>query len=328
MVFWESDTKAKAPPAHRAQQPAHPDREILERLAFESLREQRRSRRWGIFFKSLFAVYLIALFVLFRSDGVSPPAGAHTAMVDVDGVIAPQGDAAADRVVSGLRAAFEARAAKGVILRINSPGGSPVQSSYINQEIHRLRAHHPDKPIYAVVTDICASGGYYVAAAADKIYANESSIVGSIGVLMNGFGFVETLEKLGVERRLMTAGKFKGMLDPFSPLDPRMQQHAQALLDEVHTEFINAVKAGRGDRLAQDEQIFSGLIWTGREAKELGLIDDFGSPGYVAREVIGEKKIIDYTPQEDLFQKFADRIGVAIAKAMRVQALIDRFELR
>ena len=328
MVFWESDTKDTAPPPRRAQAPTSPERDILERLAFESLREQRRSRRWGIFFKSLFALYLIALLFVFKSDGVSPPTGAHTALVDVDGIIAVQGDANADRVVGGLRAAFEARGAKGVILRINSPGGSPVQSSYINQEILRLRSRHPEKPVYAVVTDICASGGYYVAAAADKIYANESSIVGSIGVLMNGFGFVETLEKLGVERRLMTAGKFKGMLDPFSPLDPQMQQHAQMLLDGVHEEFINAVKSGRGDRLAQDEKIFSGLIWTGREAKELGLIDDFGSPGYVAREIIGEKKIVDYTPQEDLFQKFADRIGVAIAKTIRLEALVDRLEMR
>ena len=328
MVFWESDTKDEAPKSRRTREHASPERDILERLAFESLREQRRSRRWGIFFKSLFALYLIALLFVFRYDGVSAPTGAHTALVDLDGIIAAQGDANADRMVSGLRAAFEARSAKGVILRINSPGGSPVQSSYINQEIGRLRARYPDKPLYAVVADICASGGYYVAAAADKIFANESSIVGSIGVLMNGFGFVETLDKLGVERRLMTAGDFKGMLDPFSPVDPDAQQHAQTMLNRVHEEFINAVKTGRGDRLADDERIFSGLIWTGREAKKLGLIDEFGSAGFVAREVVGEKKIVDYTPHEDLLEKFAGSIGVAIAKAIRLEALIHRPEMR
>ncbi len=328
MVFWESDTNDKPRPGPREEGHRGPEYAVLERLAFESLKEQRRSRRWGIFFKSLFAIYLFALLFAFKSDGVTPSVGAHTALVDLDGIIAAQSDANADRVVGGLRAAFEAEDAKGVILRINSPGGSPVQSSYIHQEINRLRSSHPDKPLYAVVIDVCASGGYYVAAAADKIYANESSIVGSIGVLMNGFGFVETLEKLGIERRLMTAGEHKGMLDPFSPLDSQAERHAQDLLDRVHAEFITAVKSGRGDRLAQNEEIFSGLIWTGREAKQLGLIDDFGSAGFVAREIVGEKKIVDYTPREDFFQKFADRIGVAIAKTLRLEQITGGLEIR
>lgn len=329
MVFWESENGEKKwrKPARRAAADVGTDRDVLERLAFESLREQRRSRRWGIFFKSLFFAYLLALLLMFRSDVVSPSPGSHTALVDLDGIIAA-GDLDADRVVGGLRAAFKASGAKAVILRINSPGGSPVQASYINQEITRLRKQYPAKPLYAVVSDVCASGGYYVAVAADKIYANQSSIVGSIGVLMNGFGFVEAMQKLGIERRLLTAGKYKGILDPFSPLDDVAQEHAQELLDRVHQQFIDTVKAGRGERLADNDAIFSGLFWTGTEAKQLGLIDDFGSAGYVAREIVGEKKIVDYTLKDDLFQKFADRIGVAVARTLRMQAIWNQLEFR
>lgn len=296
--------------------PANSERDILERLAFESLREQRRARRWSIFFKAFFAVYLIVILVMISGEEVSPSAGDHTALVELDGVIEANGEVSADTVVTALRSAFDAKQAKGVILRINSPGGSPVQSDYINREIHRLRKLHPKKPLYAVVTDVAASGGYYVAAAADKIYANESSIVGSIGVLMNGFGFVETMKKLGVERRLLTAGKYKGMLDPFSPVKPVEQGHAQQLLEQVHEQFIEAVKSGRGDRLVDNEDLYSGLFWTGLQAKELGLVDDFGSASYVAREVIGEKKIVDYTVEPNFFDRFAKQLGVGVGTVL------------
>ena len=286
----------------------------LERLAGEMLREQRRARRWGIFFKLFFATYLVALLVLLQTDGAGPGSGAHTALVELQGVIGPGQDTDADTVVGGLRAAFAQRGVKGVILRANSPGGSPVQSAYINDEIVRLRSKYPDTPLYVVISDVCASGCYYAAAAADRIYASRGSIVGSIGVLMDNFGFVDAIGKLGIERRLMTAGKNKGLLDPFSPLNPEDAAHMQGLLDRVHRQFIQVVKAGRGNRLADDEEIFSGLFWTGEEAKKLGLVDGFGSAGYVAREIIQAEEIVDYTPGQDLLERFADRIGAAIAR--------------
>jgi len=292
---------------------AESERDILQQLAFESLRERKRARRWSIFFKSFFAIYfLLLLLVLVRSDGVTPVGGEHTALVDMDGVIEANGNISADTVVSGLRSAFEAKQSKGVILRINSPGGSPVQADYINQEILRLRKEYPNKPLYSVVTDVAASGGYYVAAASEKIYANRSSIVGSIGVLMDGFGFVDTMKKVGVERRLLTAGKYKGMLDPFSPLKPVEKGYAQSLLEQVHEQFIDAVKTGRGDRLVDNEDLFTGLFWTGTQAKELGLIDEFGSASYVAREVFGAKKIVDYTVKPNFLDRFAEQLGVGM----------------
>ena len=255
-------------------------------------------------------------------------AGEHTALVELEGVIALEGDTDADRVVKGLREAFEAEQARGIILRINSPGGSPVQAGYINDEIQRLRAKHPGKPLYAVITDICASGGYYVAVAADRIYADKASIVGSIGVLMDGFGFVEAMKKVGVERRLITAGKFKGMLDPFSPLNPVVRGHAEEILEQVHDQFIDVVKSGRGERLVDNDDLFSGLFWTGEEAKKLGLVDELGSAGYVAREVIGVEEIVDYTPSHSLLDRFAERIGVAIARTVSLQSLTQRWQLR
>ncbi len=308
--------------------PPDPDRAVLERLAFETLREQRRARRWSVFFKSFFALYLVGILFLFNFDEVGPPTGAHTALVDLDGVIASDGDVDADRIVGGLRAAFEADGAKGVILRINSPGGSPVQAAYINDEIKRLRGKYPDKPLYAVVSDLCASGGYYVAVAADRIYASPSSIVGSIGVRMDSFGLVGAMEKLGVERRLLTAGRHKGMLDPFLPVDPEERAHVLRLLEQVHEQFIKAVKDGRGDRLRGDEAVFSGLFWTGEEAKQLGLIDEFGSAGQVAREVIGERKIVDYTPHRNFLDRFAERIGVAVARTLSVETFTNLVRLR
>jgi protease-4 len=224
--------------------------------------------------------------------------GQHTALVELSGVIADDSDAEADLVAGGLRAAFEDEGTVGVILRINSPGGSPVQSRYIYDEIRRLRGLHPDIPLYAVIVDVGASGGYYVAAAADRIYAAESSLVGSIGVRMDGFGLVEAIDKLGIERRLLTAGEDKGMLDPFLPVDETQQAHVQGLLEEIHRQFIDAVRDGRGDRLKDDPKIFSGLIWTGEQGVELGLVDAIASSGQVARDVIGAEKIVNFTPKK------------------------------
>lgn len=290
------------------------ERETIVNLAQAGLKEQRRARRWGIFFKLLgFAYVTLFLFSLIAPQlaGLSPTSQ-HTALVELAGVIADGEEASADNVVSGLRAAFENDNSAAVILRINSPGGSPVQASYINREIKRLRELHQDKPIYAVVTDICASGGVFAAVAADKIYADKASIVGSIGVRMDGFGFVDAIEKLGVERRLMTAGDHKGLLDPFQPENEFEKQHIQTLLDEIHQQFIDVVMDGRGDKLAKDKNMFSGLFWTGEQALELGLVDGFGSASYVAREVVGVEEMKDYTFRDDVFQRFAKQLGAAI----------------
>jgi protease-4 len=282
------------------------------------LKEQRRARRWGIFFKFLLVLYLVGILLLY-SPSMKLEQGAedsHTALVELKGVIAPDKEGSADNVISGLRAAFESENAKGVILRINSPGGSPVQAGYINDEIRRLRKKHPDMPLYAVVSDVCASGGYYTAVAADKIYADKASIVGSIGVRMDGFGFVEAMDKLGIERRLLTAGEHKGFLDPFQPVKERDVEHVQELLHDIHTQFINVVKAGRGDKLKDDPAIFSGFIWTGEQAVDLGLVDELGSSSYVAREVIGAETIVDYTREEDLLEKFSKRLGTALGRGL------------
>jgi protease-4 len=255
------------------------ERDLVNRLAFAALKEQRRARRWGIFFKFLLFVYLLGILFLYTpSIELQPGAGDdHTALVELKGVIAPDKEGSADNVVSGLRSAFESDHAKGVILRINSPGGSPVQAGYINDEIRRLRKEHPDTPLYAVVADVCASGGYYAAVAADKIFADKASIVGSIGVRMDGFGFVEAMDKLGVERRLLTAGEHKGFLDPFQPVKEGDVEHVQALLNDIHTQFIQVVRTGRGDKLKDDPNLFSGFVWTGEQAVDLGLIDELGS---------------------------------------------------
>ncbi len=291
------------------------EREAIVNLAQAGLKEQRRARKWGIFFKLLgFAYVSIFLITLLAPHFSNFSAKAkHTALVELAGVIADGEEASADNIVSGLRAAFENNNSAAVILRINSPGGSPVQASYINREITRLREMHPEKPIYAVVTDICASGGVFAAVATDKIYADKASIVGSIGVRMDGFGFVDAMEKLGVERRLMTAGEHKGLLDPFQPENEFEKQHVQSLLDEIHQQFIDVVVEGRGDKLAKDKNMFSGLFWTGEQALELGLVDGFGSASYVAREVVGIEDIQDYTFREDVFQRFAKRLGTAMA---------------
>jgi len=297
------------------------DDDILGRLAFATLNEQRRSRRWGIFFKSLGFLYLFLLLFMFMGDfDAGEPTGSHTALVDLEGIIDGVTGVSAEQINTSLRAAFKNPEAAGVILRINSPGGSPVQSGEIFDEIRRLRREHPETPLYTVVGDICASGGYYVAAASDGIYANRASIVGSIGVLMNGFGFVGTLDKLGVERRLYTAGENKGFLDPFSPEQSEQVRHLNTLLEDVHQQFIEAVKEGRGERLKDEKAIFSGLVWTGEVGVELGLVDGLGSADYVAREVIGVERIVDYTARPDYLERFFERFGAIIMKLLTEQS--------
>jgi protease-4 len=240
----------------------------------------------------------------------------HTALVELKGVISDKSEASADTVIEGLRNAFEDENTAGVILRANSPGGSPVQSGYIYKEIKRLRELHPDTPLYAVVTDVCASGCYYVVSAADDIYVDEASIIGSIGVRMDSFGFVETMEKLGVERRLYTAGESKGFLDPFTPAKSDEVEHVKLLLDSIHRQFITAVQQGRGERLHENDKLFTGLVWTGEEGIPMGLADEIGSSSYVAREVIGVEEIVEFTEKPDFFKRLSDRIGVAMVKAM------------
>lgn len=316
----DSDTeKTAAPQAGADSAPPSKtwERDVINRLVFAGINEQRRTRRWSIFFKSLLFLYLFIILLMYLPENIEESiSGRHTALVDLQGVIADDAEASADNIIGGLRAAFKDKNTAGVILRINSPGGSPVQSGYINDEIKRLRANHPKIPLYAVVTDMCASGGYYVAVAADKIYADKASLIGSIGVLMDGFGFVGTLDKLGVERRLITAGEHKGFLDPFSPTDPVAVQHMQNLLTVVHQQFIDTVKKGRGTRLKESPELFSGLVWTGEQGIKLGLIDALGSSGYVAREVIGAPNVVDYTPRENYLDRLTGRFGVTLTHSV------------
>jgi protease-4 len=290
----------------------------MEKLAGAALKEQRRARRWGIFFKLLGFAYLTMLLLLVLDwrgqDGFA--SGKHTALVDVVGVIDPKGDASADRITESLQNAFKNKNTQGVILRINSPGGSPVQAGIIYDEIRRLRGIYPNVPMYAVVEDICASGGYYIAAAADRIYVDKASIIGSIGVIMDGWGFTGTMEKLGVERRALTSGENKAFLDPFSPVDEKQKRHAQSMLDEIHKQFIDVVRKGRGKRLKESSDIFSGLLWTGARSVELGLSDGFGSVDFVAREVIKAEDVLDYTKKQDFTERFAKRFGAAMAGAL------------
>tara|TARA_B110000879_G_scaffold76128_1_gene106109 strand:- start:6975 stop:7913 length:939 start_codon:yes stop_codon:yes gene_type:complete len=296
------------------------ERQALERIASAGLIEQRRSRRWGIFFKTLgflyFSLFLIGIFAIDGGDYGASSTQPHSAMVRLDGIIAEGQSASADQINQALRNAFANEFSKAIIIKINSPGGSPVQSAQINKEIRRLKARHPEKKVYAVVDDICASGGLYVAVAADLIYADESSIVGSIGVRMDGFGFVDAMAKLGVERRLLTAGEHKAMLDPFAPVDSFEKNHLQGLLDSIHEEFIAVVKAGRGDRLVADADLFSGLFWSGRGALELGLIDGLASADEVARNLIEAEDIIDYSIKPSVLDQFAGRVGAALAASL------------
>jgi protease IV len=300
------------------------ERDLLTKLATAALKEQRRARLWGIFFKLLTFAYITFILIWaldWKGRGDMTGGKKHTAMIEVNGVISPGSDASAERINSALQAAFKDKNTQGVVVRINSPGGSPVQAQTIYDEMRRLRQKYPDTPLYAVVEDVCASGGYFVAVGADRIYVAKSSIVGSIGVLMNGFGFTGLMDKLGVERRLITAGDNKGMLDPFSPLDEKDLKHARQMVDDIHQQFIGVVREGRGQRLKETPDMFSGLIWTGQKSVDLGLADAFGSLEFVAREVIKAEEIVDYTQKESVVEKFAKRFGAGAAAALAEAAL-------
>jgi len=308
------------------------EKDTVKALAWEGVKEQRRPRRWSIFFKLLTFAYLaffLWAFVDWKATGdiVSKP---HTALVELRGLIAEGTDADAEEINGLLQSAFEDKNTKGVILEINSPGGTPVQAKAIYEEILRLREEYPDIKLYAVVSDLCASGGYYVAAAAEEIYASEASIVGSIGVRMDGFGFQEVMEKLGVERRTLTAGENKALLDPFAPQNPVQRAHLQGMLDQIHQLFINDVKAGRGDRLKESETLFSGLIWSGKESLKLGLIDGFGSTDSVARDKVGEENVVTFSPKQTLLEQLTEDVGTGMVKILNqlwISSMFDKGRL-
>ena len=313
------------------------ERATLEKIALQALQEQRRARQWSALFKLLW--FILAFLVLSAWLGwigrpdkdASAASGRFTALVDLEGIIAPEGKASADKIIKALNRAFKDSGTAGVVLRINSPGGSPVQAGYINDEIRRLRAKYPDTPLYVVVQDLCASGGYYVAAAADRIYVDKASLVGSIGVIINSFGFTGTMEKLGVERRAYHAGANKDFLDPFAPENPTQKEHAQRMLENIHQQFIDVVRKGRGKRLKENPDIFSGLVWTGEQSVELGLADGLGSLESVARDVIKAERVVDYTPEENLFESLSRRVGTEFGEsfgAAATRAVSRPFELR
>lgn len=296
------------------------EKEVIEKIALAAVTEQRRARRWGVFFKGLlffylFSLLLIGLYPRFEK-GLSDSSKSHTAVIDISGMIAENQDASASAIIEGLRNAVEDKGTKGIILHLNTPGGTPVQAAYVYDEIRRTKEKNPELPIYAVVSDICASGCYYIAAAADEIYVSQASIIGSIGVLMESFGFVDMMDKLGVERRLLIAGSHKAILDPFSPANVEEMKHMQTLLDQVHQQFIEAVRQGRGDRLKETQDMFSGLVWTGADSLKLGLADGLGNDDYVAREIIGEKNLVNFTYQERLFDRLAGKLGASFGQAI------------
>ncbi len=296
------------------------EREVIEKLALAAVTEQTRARRWSVFFKSLLFLYLVAIFGVAMYPKIQQDMGVdgtdHTAVIDVVGLIAEDKDSNAADIIESLRDAVKDKHTKGIILHSNSPGGSPVQSAYVYEEIRNIKKEHPDLPVYAVVSDICASGCYYIASASDKIFVNQSSLIGSIGVLMDGFGFVDVMQKLGVERRLLTAGAHKAMLDPYSPPKADETQYMQGLLDQGHQQFISAVKAGRGDRLKETPDMFSGLVWTGEAGVKLGVADGFGNDDYVAKEIIGAEKLVDFTQQGRLLDKIAGKLGASFGQAI------------
>lgn len=315
MSSWNADTNADAK--------ENWERQTLERLLHAQVIEQRRARRWGIFFKLLVFLYLFAILLLVRGGDLSwsdwwadAEPEKHVAVIEIEGLIATGANVNAEDVNKTLRNAFEDTDTAAVMLRINSGGGSPVQAGMIHDEIRRLRAEHEDIPVYAVISDIGASGAYYIAVAADEIYADKGSIVGSIGVRLGSFGLVDLLEKWGIERRLFTAGDKKGLLDPFLPLRDDEAEHIQTVIDQVHQQFIDVVKAGRGERLASEADVFSGLIWTGVEAIELGLIDGLGDDRSVARDVIGVEKLVLFEPKRSAWQLLLDDLGVAISRQL------------
>jgi protease-4 len=300
---------------------------VIEQFAHDYLRDRRSDRRWKTFFRliwvSVLLLFIWSMFATKHHGGATT--GPHTALVEVRGEIAPDTEASAELINAALKAAFEDPGSQAVVLRINSPGGSPVQSGIVNDELKRLKALHKKK-VYAVVEEICASGAYYIAAGADEIYVDKASVVGSIGVLMDGFGFTEVMKKVGVERRLMTAGENKGMLDPFSPVTPKQQAYAQAMLDQIHQQFIAVVREGRGTRLKETPEMFSGLFWNGEQAIQLGLADGTGNLDYVAREVVKAEDVVDYTPRDNVAERIAKRFGASMGegavKAMRSMTTI------
>lgn len=298
----------------------HRDWKLIESVVADAFVEQKKARRWGVVFKSLTFIYLFVVIAMFvagsRGRGVALPTESHVAVIQIEGVIAADEKANAGHVGQALRDAFENKHAKAVVLAINSPGGSPVQSGYIYDEMVRLKSLHPDKKLFAVISDLGASGGYYVAAAADEIYADKASLVGSIGVTASGFGFTETLDKLGVERRHFTAGEHKAFLDPFSPIKEEEKEFWEAGLKQIHQQFIAAVKKGRGDRLEMTDEISSGLIWNGEQALAMGLIDGLGNVRYVARELVGEEELRNYTIRTSPFKLLLEELGVAIGKGI------------
>ena len=308
------------------------EKNTVEALAWEGVKEQQRSRRWGIFFKLLtfaYVAFFLWAFVDWKAAG-DIGSKSHTALVELKGLIAEGTDADAEEINGLLQSAFEDKNTKGVILEINSPGGTPVQAKAIYDEILRLREKYPETKLYAVVTDLCASGGYYVASAAEEIYASEASIVGSIGVRMDGFGFQKVMEKLGVERRTLTAGENKALLDPFAPQNPEQQAHLQGMLDQVHQLFINDVKAGRGDRLKESDALFSGLIWSGEASLNLGLIDGYGSTDSVARELIGEENVVSFSPRQTLLEQLTEDVGtgmVNVLNQLTLSSMLDKGRL-
>ena len=295
------------------------ERDTLEKLVFATIKEKRAARRWSIFFKlSFLLVAFLCLWAYFDfnfSDSDADSLGRHTALIEINGEIDSEGSGAADTVLPALNKAFADTGSAAVILRINSPGGSPVQAGIIVDEIQRLRKGYPQKPLYVVVDEICASGGYYIASAADRIYVNKASIVGSVGVLMDSFGFTGTMEKLGVERRLLTAGENKGFLDPFSPQSEKHREHAQAMLNEIHQQFISVVRAGRGKRLKETPETFSGLYWTGARAVDMGLADAFGTVDTVARDIVKAEDIVDYTAHEGLPERVLKKFGASVGES-------------
>jgi protease-4 len=303
--------------------------QTIEKLALSGLKEQQTARRWSIFFKFLtFAYLFLILLMALGWVGGKTVTGPHTALIEIAGVIEPGGEVNADSVISSLQEAYDNVNTKGIILRFNTPGGSPVQSGIINDEVVRQKKLHPKIPVYGVVEDICASGGYYIAAATDKIYVDKGSIVGSIGVLMDGYGFTEVMKKVGVERRLLTAGENKAMLDPFSEVNPKHQALAQNMLNEIHEQFKTVVRNGRGTRLKETPEIFSGLFWSGEQSIKLGLADALGSADFVAREVIKQEEIVDYTYQDTVLDRFAKRLGASMAKAIGIDAAMKNLQLR
>ncbi|WP_338765929.1 S49 family peptidase [Massilia sp. METH4] len=293
------------------------EREVLEKLVFATIKEQRANRRWSIFYKIVMLLLVFfAIASYFEVDllGGEGEVGRHTALIEIEGDIETEGSGAASVVIPALNKAFSDDGSVAVVLHINSPGGSPVQAGMIVDEIRRLRQGYPEKPLYVVVDEICASGGYYIASAADKIFVNKASIIGSIGVLMDGFGFTGAMEKLGVERRLLTAGANKGFMDPFSPQSEKQKQHAQEMLNEIHQQFIEVVRAGRGKRLQETPETFSGSFWTGARAIDMGLADELGSVDSVARDVVKAEDIIDYTQHEGLPERVLKKFGAAVGQ--------------